>query len=372
MGVGLYLRGRSATKDWIPQLRGVLGHVTHPAAERIEVTDEGVVSATTTPAGPGYHVAVCDAIDAASRALAITWDRPAAADEDGGGDETGYFFERDLAAVERHMLQWLRTIAQWVLENDADGIHLALPIEHQYQMKGVLTPTGPRDAAWFRAVVDDPRTGIDFFPWWSPGDNAAALLGRARCLMWTEMRWRMPETHEEDELESDIIELLEQAWALDPTLDYPVREWAGLPGDIPDEVHARAAKATGPLLGYRRYPVRVRLAGGWSVEIPGEFSESWEDGTWSAWHDGRTVWFDGFERAAPAAELVEAAPADGDVLRRQDGDVLKKGYLTLGDDGYTLSTRNAIDGKLCLSTIVYPDEEDRDWAMHAWASLRNG
>jgi hypothetical protein len=36
-----------------------------------------------------------------------------------------------------------------------------------------------------------------------------------------------------------------------------------------------------------------------------------------------------------------------------------------------LSTRNAVDGKLCLSTIVYPDERARDWAMSAWASWQH-
>ena len=375
MGVGLYLQGRSETTDWVKQLREQMAGLTHPAAEGIAVSDEGVVSASTTPVGPGYHVAVCEALDEASRTLAITWDRPKADDDDDddevSGDETGYFFDRDLAAVERHMLQWLRTVSSWVLENNAaDGIHIALPLDHQYQMSGVLTPTGSRDAAWFRAVVEDPRNGIDFFPWWTPGENAAALLGRARCLMWTEMRWRIPVTDEEDDLESDIIELLEKAWKLDPTLAYPVREWADLPGDIPDEVIAAAETATGPLVGYRRHPVRVRLAGGWSVEIPGEFSECWEETTWSAWYEGRTVWFDGYNRDGSADELVDAAPAEGEVLRRRDDNVVKKAYLTRGDDGFTLATRNAIDGKLCVSTIVYPDEDERDWAMHAWASFR--
>lgn len=353
MGVGIYLRGQSETKGWQKKLRTKLAKVTHPAAQGVEVSDEGIVSATTTPVGPGYHAAVCDAIEKASRELGITWDRA----------------PDDAPAVEAQTLQWLRTVSSWVLENDASsGIHLAMPLSHRYRMPGVLTPTGPRDAAWFRAVVDDPRNGIDFFPWWTPGRNAAELLGRARCLMWTEMRWRIPETEEEDDLESEICDLLEKAWKLDPTLDYPVREWAELPGDIPDEVHERAERATGPLIGYRRYPVRVELAGGWSVEIPGEFSEEWEDNTWSAWHEGRTVWFDGFDKDAPAEELVESAPAAGEVLRRSDGNVLKKAYLTEGDDGFTLSTRNAVHGKLCLSTIVYPDEDARDWAMSAWAS----
>lgn len=210
MGVGLYLRGRSATDGWVTTLRERMASVTHPAAPPIDVLDEGVVSATTTPAGPGYHVAVCEALDDAARELAITWERASAdddpddddSDDDDSDDETGYFFDRDLAALEHEMLRWLRTVSTWVLENQCDGIQIGMSMSHQYRVGGALTPTGPR-----------------------------------------------------------------------------------------------AAIATGPLLGYRRHP----------------------------------------------------APGDGEVLRRVDG---------------------VVDGKLCLSTIVYPVEDDRDWALQVWASFQ--
>ncbi len=371
MGVGLYLHGHSDMDGWIDALRERLARYPHPAAEDIEVTDEGIVSAATTPVGPGYHVSVCRTLDVATRELAIRWDPP---DDDGGGDETGYFHDRDVAELERHMLQWLRTVATWVLENDdASGIHLALPTSHMYRVDGVITPTGPRDRAWFQAVVEDPRRGVDFFPWWNADEeDAAATLARARCLMWTEVRWREPNTDQEEAARQVALDLVTEAWELDPTLDYPAREWCELDDDPPDEIVARAKLATGPLIGYRRHPVRVTLVGGWSVEIPGEFSEEWEDGTWSAWHDGRTVWFDAFQRDAPAEELVEAVPAEGEVLHRRDGNVIKKAYLQRGEEECTLSTRNAIDGKVCVSTIVFPTEDELAWAIETWASIRGG
>lgn len=368
MGIGVHLQGRSDTEGWIDELRERLSELTHPAAEPIEVTDDGIVSAATTPVGPGYHVALCEALDAAARDLAIRWDPP---EDDGGGDETGYFHDRDLPEVERHMLQWLRTVATWVLEQDQpDRIQLAMPLGHSYLLDGIHTPTGPRDLAWFRAVVEDPRRGVDFFPWWTRGKHAASLLGRARCQMWTEIRWRDPNTEDEEDAQYDVVTCLEDAWALDPSLDYPAREWCEL-DDAPREIVARAQAAAGPRIGYRRHPVRVSLAGGWSVEIPGEFSEEWEDGTWSGWHDGRTVWFDGYERDGVADELVESAPAEGEVLRRRDGDVVKKAYLSRGDDGFVLATRNAVDGKLCISTIAFSSEDQRPWAIEAWASIRH-
>jgi hypothetical protein len=86
--------------------------------------------------------------------------------------------------------------------------------------------------------------------------------------------------------------------------------------------------------------------------------------------DGRTIWFTGYRNDKPATELVESSPSEGEVFTRKDGDVLKKGCLAPGDDGFILSTRNAADGKLALVTIVFPDESDRDWAFRAWESLR--
>lgn len=368
MAIGLYLRGRSETEDWIERLRQRLADLHHPAAEPVDVSDDGIVSAATTPVGPGYHVALCEALDEATRELGISWDAP----DDDTGDDTGYFHERDLRAVERHMLGWLRTLVRVSERESVDELRLCMPMDHGYQLGGAHTPTGPRDLAWFRDVAGDPTRGLDFFPWWTPGENAAALLGRARCLMWTETRWREPNHEAERDVDEEVVALLERAWALDPTLDYPAREWCELAEDPPDEIKERAQTTIGPLIGYRRHPVRVFLGSGWSIEIPGELSEEWEEGTWSAWHEGRTIWFSAYGRAAPAAELVEAAPADGEVIHRHDGAVVKKGYLQASDDGFMLSTRNAIDGKLGVATIVYPDEAARDWAMRAWESLRCG
>lgn len=367
MGVGLYLHGHSDVAGWVETLRERLEEVRHPAAGEIDVGDEGVVSATTTPAGPGYHVAVCDALQRAARELKISWEPT--------GDDTGYFHSGNLKEVERHMLQWLKTLAHVAVEKEfGKGSAICMPLHHQYQADGVVTPLGPRDEKWFRMVAEDPTRGRDFFPWWTPGENAAALIGRARVLMWSEVRWRLPTCDLDEDTLDDVQRLLERAWELDSTADFPAREWCELVdhngGEVPDEIQDRAAKESGPLIGYRRHPVRVTV-GDWCVEIPGEFSEEWQDGTFSAWHEGRTVWFDGYRKNGAASELVEASPADGEVLTRKDGDVLKKAYLTRDDEGvFILSTRNAVDGKLAVSTIAFPSESDREWAMQAWQSWR--
>lgn len=368
MGVGISLHGASDTANWIQRLRERMSEVQHPAAGPIEIHDDGTFWATTTPAGPGYHIALCDELRRVSEELQIAWAPP----EDEEPDE--YFFEQNAAAVERQMLQWLKTVAQIMCEQELDKGGISMPIDHEYRFEGIATPLGPRTVEWVRAVAEDPRQGIDFFVWWTPGENAAALLGRALFLMWNEVCWRDPTCDFEEELNDEVLALLERAFALDPSLDYPAREWCEIGYEIPDEIEARAKTQTGPLIGYRRQPVRVRLSDGWSLEIPGEFSEEWTDDGWSAWYMGRTIWFNSFQKPGPASEHVLEVPAEGELFERCDGEVLKRAYLgkIIEDDGeyFSLTTRNAVEGKLAVVTIVYPDEDSREWAFATWESIK--
>jgi hypothetical protein len=110
--------------------------------------------------------------------------------------------------------------------------------------------------------------------------------------MWTGVRWRRPETAEDVGQLQRILAWLHSAYVRDPTLDYPWREWEELRGylDGADPVPPHARRPTGPLIGYRRRNVRVRLGNGWSISVPGSFAESREgDGTYCAWGDGKTV-----------------------------------------------------------------------------------
>jgi hypothetical protein len=111
----------------------------------------------------------------------------------------------------------------------------------------LLTPLGPRDEAWLRAVAEEPQRGKDVFPWWEPGIHAASRRGRALSRLWTEVVWRPPLLEEERRLFRNVARLLEQAWREDPMLDYPWREWQevlgylGLGGTLAEEVSRRAS-----------------------------------------------------------------------------------------------------------------------------------
>src|SRR5215204_2858312 len=83
----------------------VLLVVLHPAAPTVEVrlgaSGRLRVSATTTPAGPGYHIYLCDLF----RQLAEEFDFPWIADD--CTDPAGYFRTRNRAECEQHFLRWL-------------------------------------------------------------------------------------------------------------------------------------------------------------------------------------------------------------------------------------------------------------------------
>ena len=145
----------------------------------------------------------------------------------GRGDDAGYFHTGDARVLEDEFLHWLREVAKIVvdgLEKDYQWLMISMAIGHHYRHHGPLvTPMGPRGLDWLRAVVEDPRRGIDLFPWWAPGMGAPFYLGRALARMWRDVRWRAPISEDEGRLLMDVHLDLARAYRLDASLDYPWR-----------------------------------------------------------------------------------------------------------------------------------------------------
>ena len=375
----------------------------HPAAGEVRLTTtlDGEVSfsATTSAVGPGYHAQLCRWLHAVSRAFRIAWDPP---DPDGGtGDDTGYFFLADRRRLESVMLAWLRTTAEGILScQDAGGTELQLSLDdaHVYARGDeVATPLGPRDRSWARTVVEDPRAGIDVFPWWVDGAGAPALLGSALASMWTDVRWTDPTTEAECFLLRHIAGSLERAFHEDAGLAYPWREWqevlrlGGDPGatnrTLAEEIARRAgAVPAGPAVGYRRRTLGVRLPGGWRVDIPGRLAEIWSaDGTtWMARDSGRQVQVTTY--AAPGCsirDLLDQRPPSGtETVEHLGLRVIGRGAVDRvlapaapGPDPrpsagfWLLDGRSAVLGHLAVSLVQWEDESDREGSFAIWRSL---
>lgn len=388
------------TDDGTPALFAEL----HPAAEELEIQEPGpgriLALAKTSTAGPGYHIYVCDLLKRMGEEMGITWDEPG---EDGDtGDETGYFHTGDRAAVEDEMLRWLKTVAGIVLENlegGADSLMISMPMGRRFECPGAsLTPLGPRDADWWRAVSEDPRQGIDLFPWWDEGMGPAYHLGLALTQMWQEVRWRTPLFEREADVLRIVHDDLATAFRDDPDLAYPWSEWAELidhyeafdtceelnNDDVVPAVRKRAARdKRKDRIGYRRWPVHVDLAGGWSITIPGAMAEEWKEGTWSAWDGQRTVWFTALNkrpRKGPppnAQEVLDSAdiPAGEGTIEHTDENIVGRAVFGPheedGEKMCQLSARSAVAGTLVVCNIFVHDKADRDWALETWRSLRH-
>jgi hypothetical protein len=433
MGVGLYLEGRckgakapapkallKRVEEWAVSHAGepltdcahgkdrdgkpTLLLRLHPAGEALEVAALGkgrlLASTKTSPVGPGYHAYLCDLLKRLGKALGVAWDEP----HEESGPGTLYFHQRDRAALEREFLLWLQDMARIVHDNMSGGrgwYSVSMPLGHRYETNGqVVTPMGFRDVAWFEAVAEDPGRGTDVFPWWSDGQGADYLLNRALSEMWTQVRWRPPINDDEISLYEDVLDLLQQAYALDPDLDYPWREWREMDRHFEDafgykqsdpevakEVARRAAKVrTKPLVGYRRGPVTVDLPGRWSVTVPGSFAETWEDNrtTWSGWDSVRSVWVttytflnkDGTPYSAEET-LAQSRDRAGERFDYRGDHVLGRAFLEYVEadgeaEGYwRLCGRSAAAGHLAGFTICITDPAYRQWAIDTWHGIQH-
>jgi hypothetical protein len=369
----------------------------HPGAEpiRFEVSEATIVAeGNTATAGPGYHRHVCELLDALGETLGIAWRRSPEEDHEEPGDETGYFVHRDPDALEEHFLDWLGAMVARALEladEGMSGLALMLPAGHAFEHDGfVATQLGPRDRAWMRAILEDPRSGVDVFPWWSAGRDARYFRDLALTRMWTEVRWRAPLDDDERALLESVVTWIERAHGLDPTIPLPWIEQSELFGHLEEEslratrAHVKSeGRRAAQLVGYRRRPVRAVLSGGWTLTVPGELAETWEErGTWVGWDATRAVWFTSLSvrevdgEPSPSAEetLRHLPPLRSEELLELERGELRglAGFVEEEHDGelvQRLEAHAAMGPHAAIGTIVFGDPKDREWAMATWASL---
>lgn len=368
--------------------------VLHPSAEALELTfQEGgraTAIADTEATGPGYHTFLWRTLGRLGSDLSIGWGTGDGPPEEIPDDQP--LPPPDRAAIEREHLIALRR-ALWSIQaahrpnNGPHSLHLAS--ETRFAQSGVLvSPLGPRDAAWLKAAIADPSIAIDVIPWWADAMNARYYLNRALCLMWTDVRWRRAATHDERAVVDDVLRLLRRAHPLDPTLPYPWREWAeliALKGDgepLSDLVTSRVAALTAdaPPIGYRRHPVLV-VHQGWSLEVPGSFTERRTADEWFGREAGREITIaavatgNGSGALRPEAFLDRVAGTLGpSVLRHDDGGVVGRARLetdaSSGLSTYVLEGFSAVVGSGAAIRVEFNDPDDWSWAVERWRALR--
>ena len=314
--------------------------VLHPAAPPVRVTLEGaelVVRGETWQVGPGYHADVLARLAPLVDELDLTWDAPT------------------LAAIQDAMCAWLAGELRGGRTRFVDRPFLV-------EEAAVLTPLGPRNAAWRDAVVAEPRRAADALAWWDEGPGRAAR-SRALLALWNEVPWREPL----DDAERDLLGRVDEdlAAARKAGLDVPALEAAQLAGvDLP----------AGPKIGYRRHDLEVDLSGGWTVRLGGAFVGAWAD-------DGARDWATDGDRAidfqsltanhdTDSEQLLAAAPEVHPVIER-----LVEGTRRGRAEAYTDGDVRIVIGLVTEAPhvgILTCKGGDDAWALATWQSLRRG
>jgi hypothetical protein len=390
--------------------RMVLGTVQlFPSTEAlfIETGPGGLlrVSTKTSILGPGYHRWLCGILGKLGEEFDVEWKQ---FDEEGNpGDETGYFFYKDSARVDHEMLVWLKSACQALLEYQQrgyEGLGLSMPVSPQFLDFGpVLTVLGPRSTEWLTQVINDSARGKDIFPWWDDEPLALVFRNRALCRMWDSVCWRPPLDEQEAELLSSVHNDLCQAYELDPSVALPWFEWNEIVGFLEEEHELELennlretlnefaiSHEKEPRIGYRRGKLRTRASGGWSVVVPGSFQELIDDeGNWGSQDDVRQVWIssisivDKFDCPIPAEELL----ASDELIEDEDDpsefgpeipfgpheQIIGTAHIRREEDAETphwqLSGKCAVAGEIAITTILYQDKADEEWAIATWRSL---
>ena len=375
----------------------------HPAAPPVEVRLGGSsrlrVHAATTPAGPGYHIHLCERLRQFAADFDATWE------EDACQDPTGYFRSTNRGACEQHFLNWLATVCGAARDHTTTPTCIGIPTVLGFSGPGpVLTPLGSHDRDWLDAVVAEPVRGREFFSWWKPDPDAEFYRNRARTRLWCDFPWRPPLTEEEGELTDQIANDLATAYKLDPAGELPWREWLEVLAAIENDEDGHCVSPTDPSLteavtqrafesdptekpiGYRRLPIRTPLSNGWSIEVPGDFARAWdEEHTWTGWNETRTVWFHpvGFMKpdgspptpaeavAVGLRSLPEGMPVTGIDRDGIRGEAVFGEAEEEGRRVWRLSGVTAAEGQLVVCHVYAEAAEDRNWAIHTWQSLRH-
>jgi hypothetical protein len=321
-------------------------HVSLFPGAHIQITLEDSqlrVRAKTSSIGPGYHVDVIAHLQPLLDELDFVWvaDPP------------------DLARVQQQMTAWLA--GELAAGRKRWGVPRQFVVD-----AAVLTPLGPRDAAW-RDTVIAGGSPADAFPWW---DSGAGALERARALvaLWHEVPWREPVDEAERELMISVAADLRIARRAG--LAVPSGPWAELLAHL--GTTETGLVLGGPPIGYRRHLLEVALSGGWSVTLPGAFVGGWLD-------DGGRYWATDGDRVVEFTSMTASNGQDSDALlavaperhpviaRLSDGS--RRGRAEAYDEENMHVVIGLVTDAPEVGILTCKGADDA-WSLEVWRSLR--
>jgi hypothetical protein len=316
-----------------------------PGAPALTITVEPEAELTirgeTASLGPGYHADALARLAPLLDELDFVWTTPPPSLADLQAQTTAWLVD----ALRAGPVRW--------------GVDRPFVIDAP-----VLTPLGPRDAAWRDAVLAG-QSPADAFPWWDAGPGRAALA-RALVALWHEVPWREPL----DDREKDIMRTVDEDLraARIAGLAVPTGPWGellvhlGKPDpDLPP----------GDPIGYRRHDLDVELTGGWHASLPASFIGGWDN-------DGARYWATDGDRVVELTSLTANDETDSDRLlavapekhpvigTRRDGTL--RGRAEAFDDGDVRIVVGLVADAPHVGILTVKGADD-DFALRVWRTL---
>jgi len=345
------------------------------------VGDNLVMSSKTNSAGPGYHAYLIEVMDG----LGV---KPTRVD-----DETGYYKNRDFAALQAQMSQWLRSMSAVLtdaLERDFSNFAVSVALDWLPQSDDQLVccPLGNFDKAFFEDAKQGRNAGAEFFLWWNKSRDAMFYRNAALNMLLYTINWLASETEAERHDTAAVLACLEQAYTLDPNLQYPAAEWLELSNfsdnsALAQTISARFPNVGEPTVGYRRGNIATNVYG-WRFTHSGMMHmDRDENGTLVQWDNDKTIRATTFtvefkENLPNKSESLMESALDGTMEYVPfpldiNGCVAKIAHKRIDENGeavwYT-SLVAALDNNLLMLSLFYVNDNERQWALDVCASVR--
>lgn len=344
-----------------------------------ENTEEGIsCSAQTSLAGPGFHAAAIDFVDAFVKETGLSIEME---------DETEYYSHRDFSRMrEEHFHSWLKNLIHVLRQDSMRDYHAVriawsldgyVPEDEDGQ---VITPMGRYQLdeldKWVEQAGPAPFAK-EYYIWYERERDARFYRNTALYRMWNDC-WFMPgvRSDNDERINQQIIDLLERA-SVDRTLPFPKKEYlllCELNDHEPMDLEALPDYNLFSSIGYRRGVIFENM-GNLSVAIPGSFQYDYDeerhasvyfDDAEDNWH---TVWisaYGGPDKKDFSETLFEntAEPYRDFTLPWGMGRMAYAGATGNEDeDYYQVVAQILTEKQVTLFTFCFQYEQEKDWAF---------
>lgn len=361
----------------------------HPCEETVSfeyANDSLICSAKTNSVGPGYHAYLVELVEKIGMDLHIQWTWNLEEGEEYYLDETDYYRHRDFKQLQFEMLKWLKALAKsFTEEGKNEQCMFTMPLGYPRMKRNyfAVSPLGIWTRESFKKIAESEVHDLEwagqaFFIWWNKKDDAQLYKKTGIALLNVECPWHYPADDKEKKLLSNIDSCFEIAKKLDPEIDLPFTDW----GTVRNFLNEEDADIPETEFGYKKGLMAFDLPGKWLIDLPGNFYYTVDESSEVYYDHERTVRSICYTRND---DKNDQEYADGFL---KDKDNAGAEFLTSGSDiagkaivyysidkeleqEYWILQGVKVKGdKFVFSTICYPSDDYKQWAIDTWNSIR--